>query len=90
MGLVRTQRGPRGGAVLARDPSAISLGVVVRHFEAGQALVECFRSDGGTCQLLPRCRLRGRLAAAREAFLASLDAVLLGDCLAVHLAATGQ
>jgi Rrf2 family nitric oxide-sensitive transcriptional repressor len=85
MGLVRTQRGPRGGAALVRDPSGVSLGAVVRHLEADQALVECFRADGGACRLLPRCRLRGRLAAAREAFLASLDPATLADCLADHL-----
>jgi hypothetical protein len=39
-------------------------------------LAECFRCDGGACVLAPCCRLNGRLAAAREAFLAELDATL--------------
>ncbi|MBW6396620.1 Rrf2 family transcriptional regulator [Roseomonas sp. HJA6] len=81
-GLVHTQRGAGGGVVLAVPPAAIRLGAVVRRFEAGQALVECFRADGGACCLSPDCRLRGVLAAAREAFLARLDATTLADCLA--------
>jgi Rrf2 family nitric oxide-sensitive transcriptional repressor len=80
-GLVRTLRGPRGGVALARDAAAIGIGAVVRRLEQGQALVECFREDGGACRLTPECRLRGSLASAREAFLASLDGVTLADCI---------
>lgn len=80
-GLVRTARGARGGVLLARPPGAIRLGEVVRHLEGGQALVECFRADGGACRLAPDCRLRGVLAGAREAFLRLLDDTTLLDCL---------
>ncbi len=80
-GLVRTLRGAGGGVSLAVAPEGISIGGVVRHLEAGQALVECFREDGGACRLMPGCRLRAALARARDAFLASLDAVTLADCL---------
>jgi Rrf2 family nitric oxide-sensitive transcriptional repressor len=79
-GMVRTLRGARGGVMLARPPSEISLGAVVRHLEQAQALVECFRADGGACCLSPDCRLRGALWRAREAFLATLDAGTLADC----------
>lgn len=82
MGLVRTLRGARGGVRLARPAADIALGAVVRRLEAGQALVECFRPDGGACCLSPDCRLRGALWRAREAFLAELDRTTLADCLA--------
>ena len=81
-GLVRTQRGAGGGVDLAMAPASIRLGTVVRRFEAGQALVECFRPDGGACCLSPDCRLKGVLLQAREDFLARLDATTLADCLA--------
>jgi len=42
--------------------------------------VECFRGDGGQCVLKPRCRLKARLAAAREAFMRELDATTLAEC----------
>ena len=80
-GFVRTFRGPQGGVTLAHDPSAIAVGAVVRHLEASQAIVECFREDGGTCCLSPGCRLRTALARAQQTFLASLDTVTIADCL---------
>jgi Rrf2 family transcriptional regulator, nitric oxide-sensitive transcriptional repressor len=79
-GYVRTQRGAAGGLRLARPAESITLGEVVRDLEEGQPLVECFRADGGACVLTPRCRLRKRLAAARQAFLSELDATTLAEC----------
>ena len=79
-GFITTQRGAGGGFVLARPPQAITLGEVVRALEGASALVECFRDDGGTCFLTPRCRLKARLAAAREAFMHELDRTSLAEC----------
>lgn len=79
-GFVRTQRGSGGGIRLARPPESITLGEVVRYLEQRFALVECFRADGGACLLSPRCRLKPRLAAAREAFLNELDRTTLAEC----------
>jgi Rrf2 family transcriptional regulator, nitric oxide-sensitive transcriptional repressor len=79
-GFVATQRGAGGGFRLARPAEAITLGEIVRLLEARFPLVECFRADGGACVLTPRCRLKARLAAAREAFLRELDATSLAEC----------
>jgi len=79
-GFIATQRGARGGFRLARHPNTISLGEVVQRLESRQALVECFRADGGNCVLTPQCRLKGRLATARKAFLAELEKSSLADC----------
>jgi Rrf2 family nitric oxide-sensitive transcriptional repressor len=81
-GLVRTIRGARGGVMLARPASEIRVGDVIRRHEQDQALVECFRADGGACTLLPRCRLRGMLDAAKNAFYRYLDQYTLAQCLA--------
>lgn len=81
-GFVRTMRGRSGGVILARPAEEIRVGDVVRGHEQDQALVECFRSDGGACTLLPRCRLRSMLATAKEAFYQHLDQYTLADCLA--------
>jgi Rrf2 family nitric oxide-sensitive transcriptional repressor len=80
VGFVRTQRGVGGGFRLARAPEDITLGEVVRSLEQRQALVECFREDGGCCALTPRCRLKGKLAEAREAFMRTLDDTTLAEC----------
>jgi Rrf2 family nitric oxide-sensitive transcriptional repressor len=88
-GLVRTQRGARGGVTLALPPSEIRIGAVVRRLESGQALVECFRADGGACCFSPTCRLAGVLARAQDGFMAVLDATTLAACLtaAPHMVA---
>ncbi len=79
-GFVSTQRGVGGGFRLARLPQSITLGQVVRALEGRHALVDCFRDDGGDCVLKPRCRLKARLAAAREAFMRELDTTTLAEC----------
>lgn len=79
-GFVLTQRGAGGGVRLARPAETIMLGEVVRYLEQRYAIVECFRADGGSCTLTPTCRLKGRLAAAHEAFLAELDRTSVAEC----------
>jgi len=54
VGLVRTIRGARGSVLLARPASQIILGAVIRRHEKDQALVECFRPDGGACNSITR------------------------------------
>jgi Rrf2 family nitric oxide-sensitive transcriptional repressor len=80
-GYVVTQRGAGGGFRLAMTPEAIRIGAVARKLEGRQPLVECFRADGGACVLTPRCRLKGRLFAAREAFFRELDGMTLAECM---------
>ncbi len=80
-GMVRTTRGARGGAALARPAERIRLGEVVRALEADQVLAECFRADGGACCFSPGCLLKARLWRAREAFLRELDSSTLADCI---------
>jgi Rrf2 family transcriptional regulator, nitric oxide-sensitive transcriptional repressor len=79
-GYIETRRGAGGGFRLALPAASITLGGVVRLLEQQGALVECFRADGGNCTLTPHCRLKSRLAAAREAFLDELDRTTLADC----------
>ena len=79
-GFISTQRGAGGGFTLARPPQSITLGEVVRALEAAKRWSNVFASDGGDCALTPRCRLKARLAAAREAFMRELDATTLAEC----------
>lgn len=79
-GILQTRRGGAGGFQLARAPQSVTLGEVVRLLERHKALVECFRTDGGQCTLMPGCRLRRRLMVAQEAFLRELDTTSLAEC----------
>ncbi|MEM7267866.1 MAG: Rrf2 family transcriptional regulator [Pseudomonadota bacterium] len=78
-GHVSSTRGRGGGMGLARSPEEINLGAVVRKAEAGSALVECMREDGGCCALVPACGLLPYLNNAQEAFFQSLDQHTLAD-----------
>jgi Rrf2 family nitric oxide-sensitive transcriptional repressor len=78
-GVVKTRRDAGGGLRLARPSRSITLGEVVRALERDQPIVECFRADGGACVLTPSCRLKKRLAVARDAFLKELEATTLAD-----------
>jgi Rrf2 family nitric oxide-sensitive transcriptional repressor len=79
-GFITTQRGSGGGFRLARPAETITIGEIVRALESRYPLVECFRSDGGACTLMPECRLKVRLARALEAFFADLDRATLAQC----------
>jgi Rrf2 family nitric oxide-sensitive transcriptional repressor len=78
-GVVATRRGGGGGAVLARPAADIRLGALIRLLEDGQPLVECLAPDGGACNIEGRCRLKARLRAAENAFLADMDRSTLAD-----------
>ena len=67
-GFLKATRGRNGGLSLAMKPEKIGLGDVVRSTEPDFALVECFES-GNQCLITPRCRLRGVLQEAMDAFM---------------------
>lgn len=71
-GFLRAVRGRSGGLALAKAPSEIWIGEVLRLTEPDFALVECF-STGNQCVITNCCRLQGVLNEALEAFLAVLD-----------------
>ena len=80
-GYVKAARGRGGGMTLARGAGEISIGTLLRKSEAGTALVECMREDGGCCVLTPACGLLPILSSAQEAFFAHLDEKSLEDVL---------
>lgn len=78
-GFVEAVRGRGGGLRLARPAAGIGVGEVVRRTEESFQLVDCMQSGGGTCRIVPACRLKHVLAQALEAFAAVLDGYTLAD-----------
>jgi Rrf2 family nitric oxide-sensitive transcriptional repressor len=77
-GYLKAVRGRAGGLKLAKRPEKIRLGDVIRMTEPDFALVECFTSDD-QCVITSRCRLRGILKEALDAFVETLDRYTLAD-----------
>jgi Rrf2 family nitric oxide-sensitive transcriptional repressor len=80
-GYIETLRGKGGGIRLAKKPSQIGVGEVVRHTEPDMNLVDCFAS-GPSCRLTPTCVLKSALQQGLRAFLRELDKYTLADLIA--------
>ena len=76
---IKISAGRGGGAVLARDPSQINLGEVVRQTERSFRIVECFDAKKNKCPIVPVCGLRGILGRALDSFFHVLDGYTLAD-----------
>lgn len=79
-GWLETIRGKNGGMRLAKPPTEIVLGAVVRDTETDLAVVECL-GDSNRCSLAGGCGLTGIVQGALQAFLNHLDQFTLADIL---------
>lgn len=75
LGFLEAVKGRNGGIYLRESATEKSVGKLLRTLENNE-VVDCVGTD---CPLLPTCLLRGKLAAAQEAFFAALDPVLIAD-----------
>jgi Rrf2 family cysteine metabolism transcriptional repressor len=89
--LILSQNGPKGGYALARRPSQISVGDVVRAIEGPIAIVSCL--EDGECPQMERCNLRRPVQKIQAALSHMLDtmslAELVGDDVPAPLAIKG-
>ncbi|WP_312162606.1 Rrf2 family transcriptional regulator [Phenylobacterium sp.] len=73
-GFIRSLRGRNGGVALARAPSEITVGDVVRALEPGMRMADC-----ANCELRLGCETSSILADAVAAFMAVLDRTSLAQ-----------
>lgn len=78
LGYIETIRGRNGGFRLAKSPSEINVGELVRRTEEDFYLVECFK-DHDNCVISPICSLKFVLNNALDAFLQVLDQYTIAD-----------
>lgn len=78
-GFISTVRGRNGGVRLAREPTAINVGAVVRACEDDMRIVECFDPTTNTCPIASACTLPAVLDEALVAFNQVLDRYTLED-----------
>lgn len=77
-GYLKTVRGKNGGLRLARKPSHLKVGDVVRGMEPEHSVLGCLKSSG-YCRIERHCVLRCAMRDATDAFYAVLDRYTLAD-----------
>ncbi|MET3196315.1 RrF2 family transcriptional regulator [Bacillus sp. OAE603] len=78
MGYIETIRGRNGGIRLAKRPSDINIGELIRKTEEDFHIVECFE-DNNNCVITPVCSLKHIFNKALNQFLQVLDEYTLED-----------
>ena len=79
-GLVKSMRGAKGGYFLAREPSEIRVGDVIRALEGPIAPVHCVsETDPGNCNEADYCITRTVWARVRDGIAKVLDSITLAD-----------
>lgn len=96
LGYIESMRGKGGGIRLAKDPSEINIGQLIRHTESDFGILECLDDNTKTandkisvvnisshnhCIISPACRLKGLFYKAMLAFIEVLDGYTLADVL---------
>ena len=78
-GYLENIRGRGGGLMLARAPTAINVGELVKLTEGGDVPAECFEHKTNACAITADCKLKFALAEAVDAFYAALRKYTLED-----------
>ena len=76
--LIVSQNGPKGGYVLTRHPSDISVGEVVRALEGPINIVSCLEASSD-CPQMARCNLRRPVQKIQAAISQVLDTMSLAE-----------
>jgi Rrf2 family protein len=76
-GLIVSQNGPKGGYVLARRATEISVGEVVRALEGPISIVSCI--EDSDCPQMERCSLRRPITKLQTAITQMLDTMSLAE-----------
>jgi Rrf2 family protein len=81
-GLLASQQGTRGGYMLARTPTLISVADVIQAIDGPVTVTACTGDEGQQCEQFAKCNVRDPLWRVRERILAAL-----GECTIAELAA---
>jgi len=79
-GYIRSVRGPKGGHMLAKPPSDITIGEIVRTLEGGISLSDCIENPD-VCNRSDTCVTRDIWEVATAAMCDKLDSITLSDLL---------
>jgi len=75
-GIIVSQNGPKGGYTLAKEPSQISVGEIIRAIEGPVHIVRCHDGDN-SCLQTERCTVRSPLRRIESKIIELLDKTTL-------------
>ena len=78
-GLIQSKRGARGGYVLAKDASNISVGDVLRSLEGDIRLVDCNGKDNTDCNQVDKCVTKDIWQILNDSVSKAVDNIKLSD-----------
>jgi Rrf2 family iron-sulfur cluster assembly transcriptional regulator len=81
-GLLKSRRGPRGGYMLAREPSQISIGDIITAAQGPIVPVRCLaeeQGDGKDCEILSSCITRHVWKETQKLLVDYYDSVSIAD-----------
>jgi len=78
-GLVISQNGPKGGYLLAKPASDISVLSVIQAIEGHIGITECYHNEDSHCVQMPRCNIRTPLRNIQNSIYSLLESMSIED-----------
>ena len=78
-GLVVSQNGPKGGYLLAKAPSDISVLSIIQAIEGHVGITECYHNENSQCVQMAGCNIRTPLRNIQNSIYALLDSMSIED-----------
>ena len=77
-GLVISHNGPKGGYILAKDPTEISIGEVIQAIEGPIGIAECYHDESDSqCSQRANCNIRTPLGVIQMSIISLLNGISL-------------
>jgi Rrf2 family protein len=78
-GLIVSQNGPKGGYLLAKSSTDISVLSVIQAIEGHVGITECYHNEDSNCMQMPRCNIRTPLRNIQNSIYGLLDSMSIAD-----------
>jgi Rrf2 family transcriptional regulator, cysteine metabolism repressor len=78
-GVVVSQNGPKGGYLLAKSPSDISVLSIIQAIEGHVGITECYHNENSQCVQMAGCNIRTPLRNIQNSIYALLDSMSIED-----------
>jgi Rrf2 family protein len=72
-GMITSQNGPKGGYILSRRPSEITVGQVIKAIEGPITITECYKDEAMGCEQYDWCTVRSPIRKIQDTISYLLD-----------------